>query len=366
MPGSDAYTVANRALELSGKHQGSLRSVSGGDAYGQVVVEPEGADGIAHKHIADVAYSDIQFACEAPLGPELVSWISDLCNRKPQPRDGQIIASDFRNEQVEGLSFTGSWLREVAIPRLDAASMDVLEFGFRVAPERTTQFAGQGKSLPIATRVPRLSSNFRLAIGGLDCTTVARIEPIVVRQQGPQSFAGEQRDAKARPAGVEISDLVVTFDARALPSWRAWHTDFLVAGSNNERSATIELLDSTMKNVWGSIVLKGLGIHQLRTAEISQAQVGGKSASVATIQRQHFTAHMYCEDIALSFAPVAVASVPADVTADPACDVYTGPGFGTQIPSRVDVIPALGMLQSADRSGAHDSAVLSRVRHPAW
>jgi len=369
MAASDPY-VAHRALELSGQHQGSLRSASGGDAYGHVVVEPEGADGMAHKHIANVAYSDIELSCEAPPGPELTSWISDLCNRKQQPRDGQIMASDSRNEQVEGLLFTGSWLREVAIPRLDVASKgEPLEFGFRIAPERTARFAGKGKSLPIATRVPRLASNFRLAIGGLDCALVSRIEPIVVRQQVPQGSVGEQRDAQGRPAGVEISDLVVTVDARALPSWRAWHTDFLVngnSGSNNEKNATVEFLDSSMKNVWGTIVLRGLGIHQLRPAGISQAQVGGKSASVAAIQRQHFTAHMYCEAIALSFAPTAVASVPADVTPPPACEAYTGPVFGIHIPSRVDVIPALGALQSANPSGAHDAAVLSRVRRPAW
>ena len=290
MPGTRTLPAGRYALELDGKIAGALLSAAGGYATADVVSQ-KAADGTVRKRLGNVRYADIDIACGSGTATQLIGWLTETLDGKYRRRNGALLTLDLNNTIVERLEFTNALLTEVGFPALDAASKNTVQLTARLALEHTRRLDGQGK-LGSADKAQKWgAANFRVAIDGLECKRVMKIEPLVVGLNVVRADVREERIVEKQPIGVETPDLVVTLPLSDAKTFVAWHEDFVINGNcseANEKTGTLELLSPTM-TVLFTIAFKGLGIYELVPAAVTAADTVAKIA-----------VSMYCQEIAIS------------------------------------------------------------------
>ena len=307
MAQASAYRGAYNRLELDGSDVGSLRSVEGGDPYGEVVQVAVGAGSVPDKRIAAFLYSDIAIECGlVPSGP-LADWIgATLGGTFSLRHGGAIVEHDQNLKETSRLAFREATIHEVEFPAMDASRQDPIHLTVRLAPEWTQRQAGSGAvqakdGMTRGARAkPPRSCDFRLDIDGLDTKRVSEVGPLVVRQVIGEPTVGEVRQYE-RPMWLEVQDLVVTLPEAA--DWYAWRDAVIVGGTGPERSGMLEYLSPDSRNVLARIEFSGLGIHSL----VRERSEEGAQAT------RRVRASMYCER--LSFRPI-VAPPPAAAAPD--------------------------------------------------
>jgi hypothetical protein len=302
--GSRGITAAKYALELGGADAGWVGSAEGGDAYADVVVERSGTDLIAHKHLGAVRYADLVLECGAGTGAPLFDWVSATLDRKHARKDGAV--SSFSAGKVGSrLEFVQALVSSVAFPRFDTASKDAAALTVALSPEGTTLKPGGAAAPKLGAKAQKRwqRSSFRLAIYGLDCTHLSRVEPLVVVQAVAETAVGTGRDYEKQPAGLDLPDLVVTLTESSAQSWRAWHQSFVVDGQSGqaaEKSGTLELLAPDLKSVVFTLAFGGLGIYRLASEKV---EAGSENV-------RRVTASMYCESMRFFLGAAPAGAVP--------------------------------------------------------
>jgi hypothetical protein len=298
-----AYPASYR-LEIEGQDAGPLRSAEGGEPYGEVEFTYTGLHATVDKHIGAVHYADITVECAPSPGAPLMSWISAMLGGSAPAHAGAIVGRSSR------LEFTNTAIREVEFPGLDAASRQSdASLTVRLAPESTARVAGTGQSTTYTTSQRFAPSDFRLRVDTLG-SNVGQVDALVVRQT---------------PAGLEVSDLVVT-----LPEddhWYAWRDAFLGRFGPQygaERTGTLEYLSHGGVTALARIDLTGLGIHSL-VAESAGPRPG---------DRPRMRVSMYCESLRYSV----FASPPTALPEKAGKEIVSLTG---KVRSRVDVIAPL-------------------------
>jgi hypothetical protein len=359
MPYAHSYAPARFALELDGVQAGFLDAANGGEAYGDVVEEAVGPDLVVRKQLAAVQYSDIAIECGAGMGKEVYSWIADMLNRKATSKSGAIFALDYAYTARWRLAFSNALLTEVAFPALDGASKDPAHLAVKMTPENTQRSSGSGAKLGGSLTKDKhwRGSNFQLAIDGLDCKRVSRIESIVVRQPLMESPVGEARAYGAEPSALDIGDLVVTLAESHAQDWFAWHDDFVVKGKNSppsEKTGKLQFLAPNLKDVIVELDFKRLGIHRLAT-ERQQQQADGVS---------RVRASMYCEEVTFAVPTGWNSGGTVPATAKGGNGSTPPPSGGAAAaatpPSRVEAIAALERFEPETLLPAREGA--SRIR----
>ena len=301
MPFAPAYSATYNRLELDGQDAGPLRSVEGGEPFGEVV-QTAGAGNVIRKRIGALHYADISIELGLiPSGP-VANWISATLGRSLPRHSGAIVEFDDNYREISRLKFEHAAIHEVEFPALDAAQQEPAYLTIRLAPEQTERQTGSGVQqskdpnlVRGATRTkPPRRCDFQLQIDGLDATRVSAVSPLVVRQVSGEAMAGEQR-VYGTPA-LEIPDLVVTLAEAA--DWYAWRDTFIVGATGPERTGKLEYLSPGGKDVLAWIEFSGLGIHSLVRERSEEGAQGIRHARAA----------MYCGN--LSYGPV-VAPSPA-------------------------------------------------------
>ena len=297
------YGAAYNRLELDGKDAEPLRSVEGGEPYGDVVQAAVGAGNVIRKRIGALHYADISIELGLiPSGP-VANWIGATLGRSLPRHSGAVVEHDDNYREISRLTFEHAAIHEVEFPALDAAQQEPAYLTIRLAPDQTLRQAGSGAQQSkdpnmvrgaTKTKPPR-RCDFRLTIDGLDATRVSAVGPLVVRQVIREPMLGEQR-VYGTPA-LEIPDLVVTLPEAA--DWYAWRDAFIVGATGPERNGKLEYLSPDRKDVLAWIEFSGLGIHSL-VRERSEEGVQGLRQARAS---------MYCGN--LSYGPVVAPS--ADV-----------------------------------------------------
>ena len=280
------------ALELDGVHAGWLVSASGGDAEGVVVSEP-GADGVIRKRIGGVRYADLDLSVVLPLSKQLSGWVAGTIGRKHTTKNGAVRFVNFDLKDVGSIDFFNALIREVSFSALDAASKEPAKLTIKIAPESTKTTKGTGAQVVAPSsnpgRVARASS-FRLTIDGIDCTRVAGIGPITIRQKIAETEVGGRVDLE--PTGfVEIGELVLALSGDDT-DFVAWHKHFVVddSASASEKKGKLELLAPDMKTALFTLTFAGLGIFNLKRENVEAERVPRLRASI------------YCEEIGLATA----------------------------------------------------------------
>ena len=275
MPGPRAPTGATRfALELEGKVVGLLASAAGGDAVGEVVVEPAGPDGIQRKHLGAVRYTDIVLACGIAMEEPFWTRLADTVAGKSSPLDGALRILDFDGKERERATFTNALITEIGFPKLDGASRDAFQLTVRITPEHVQRERGSGASMRPSTRGKQaLVSNFSVSLDGLDLSRVAHVGPLTIRPQ-------------------EIPNLELSLAEAGSESLVDWHRKLVIDGNNSdadEKAGSIALLDPALRDTLLQVDLTGVGIYSLERTTAA----GGTDA----ISR--LTARMYCEEMQL-------------------------------------------------------------------
>jgi phage tail-like protein len=302
-----SYTSAARySLELNGASMGFVESFEGGNATADVVVESPNADGIAHKHLANIRYEEIVLTCGASISQPFYDWLASSLNNKPTRQNGAVVAYDSNLTEAWRLNFFNAFVSEVGFPALDGSSKDAATLCVKLAAEytrRVTTSAGKAAATGSLSQKAKQSwslSNFRLAIDGLNCERVSRIEAVTVTQQLTQTPAGAGRTYQLLPSHLQVSNLVITLpDDSNAADFYDWHQSFVIEGNNGqnqEKSGTIALLSANLKDVLFTLQFNNLGIFRLDPFKAS-------AEAISQIQ-----AEMYCEQALFLTGASAVAT----------------------------------------------------------
>ena len=293
MASARSYSSGNFLLQLDGVKCGFLRSVEGGGATAEVVVEP-GTDFFAKKRLGVVRYEPVTLALDLSLEKSVYGWIGRTWKGAYERHDLSLIAVDGNLKPVSERELLQTSVAAVTVPALDAASKEPAHLTVVVAPEysRTRKASGAAVKLPAAKQKQWLPSNFRLSIDGLDCSRVSKIDAFTVKQAVAEDAVGEVRAyAKAAPK-LDFPPLRITLAESHAQTWRDWHEDFVVRGNNSEaqeKGGSLELLAPNRQDVLARLAFFGLGIFRLAPLP----SVAGSD------QVARLVAELYCERMEL-------------------------------------------------------------------
>ena len=279
-------------LELDGVFAGWVDSFQGGDLVAEVVVEAADGAGVHKKHVANVATNDIVLTVGNWMSSAFYQWIQDTLSRRVPRRNGAILMFDTQLRLIGRLEFRRATLKEVDFPALDAASTDAAHFTVRIAPEATRMVKGDGSTAPSLSSTGRLAwraSNYRIALDGVDTSSVSAIDGLAFGQSITTDVRGQLVEVD-----FQESDLLITQPGTG--TLGPWIDDFLVQGNRldaNERSGSLTLLAPNLTDALFTLGFRHLGIVG-RVPNDPAAQTGNPI----------FTrVQLYMEDMQFNFTP---------------------------------------------------------------
>jgi hypothetical protein len=363
MPQSRGYSSGTFAVELQGKAAGFVRSVEGGEAFGTVVTSPAGVDGIVKKEIGRVDFEPITITFGVGMAPELYAWIAEMVERRQTPRDGAICFLNYNFTEVERLEWKNGVITEVVFPAADGSSKDAAVMAVTITAESTALSSSGGKAKSgFSTKAKKqwMASNFRFSVSGLEAASskVRKVSSFRITQAVKSAEAvGAERLAERQLGTVEVSNLGVTVALASAKPWLDWVNDVLVKGNTGdeaERTATLEYLDQTGKNVVFTINLDHVG-----PVRVERQMSSDKLDVVADVQLELYVESATFEIEADSAgdvvnaqpsaeAPIPPASEPAPRSASAANDLRGG--ILTDAESVGEVERALRVLRAAPQT----------------
>jgi len=283
MPALRPLAAQRSALELDGALAGFLSAVEGGGAVGEVVVEAPNTPAVQAKHLGAVRYEDITITCPAAMSVAFWELLQGALRGEKTSLSGAIVGYDLNLTERRRMDFKNALITEITFPKLDASAKDAALLTVRLTPESTRAIKPSNAKItppPPGKQKGFNPANFRLVIDAVPDSgkTVSKVGALTVT---------------LTPAGVEITDLVVTVAQSAAEPLETWHEDFVVAGNQKERSATLDLLAADLKAVLLSLQLSGLGIYKL-----AYDRIDGATDRIVNV-----AASMYCEQVTLATVP---------------------------------------------------------------
>jgi len=229
-------TTGRFQLVLDGARTGFPRSVDGGSPVAAVISEKADSSLIAKKHLGRISYSPLVLRCGPGMGPVLFDWINTSWTGKAQQKDGSILTADVNLAVISQRDFVHALITETTFPALDGSSKDPAYLTVTLAPEYTRDSKPSGKVTgePVKQKL-WTASNFRVAIDGLNCTRVMRVDALTVKQavvEGGDVRA--DRLPNRLPGQLEFPNLKITFSQVGAETWFAWFEDFVVKGNNDQ------------------------------------------------------------------------------------------------------------------------------------
>ena len=290
-----SFAAGSSALELDGQFIDFLKATEGGFPRADVVTMPIGPGQIPKKSLGQLRYQDIAIQCDPVMPKPLFDWVAAALTMNYIRKNGAIITADFNRAEQSRLQFNNALITEFGIPACDGTSKDPGYLTIKFSPEVTTPLAGKGSVLPVVGTKQKawIPANFRLTISGLDCSRIAKIEALTIKQTIAQDQIGQARMAQKEPAKLEFPNLVISLPEASAGTFYAWFQSMVIkgeSGENNEKFGMLEFLDPTLKGTLLTVYFNHLGIFGF-TPERSEANADG-------IRR--IKVEMYCEQITLT------------------------------------------------------------------
>jgi hypothetical protein len=285
-----AYVAGRYALILDGTACAWIESFEGGNATAGVISEQ---GNLPKKHLGQVQYEPIKLAFQYPLPKPVQDWINDALSAKGTRKNGAIVSCDFQMKSKEMLEFNQGLIESVTFPTLDASSKELQPVIVTILPEFTRK-GSPPANLNFPANSKAVVPAFTVAIDGLECRRVNRVDSLTIKVTVNQQNVGEARDYAKTPGRVEISNLALELAETDSAGWKTWHDDFVVKGNcddSKEKSGTIELSHLNSKSTLCRLKFSGLGIRRLAPAPVNTAESARKIA-----------AEMYCERLELEGA----------------------------------------------------------------
>lgn len=279
------------ALEWNGAPAHAIRSAKGGSIQGVVEERPEGS--FVDKRISGVRYENLELQVGAGLDRKFYEWINASWTGKPDPANGAILVCSSMG-QCSRKDFGAATLSEVTVPALDGGSKERCYLGVSLQPGLVKiPKSGSAPTLKGEQSV-WLTSNFRLAIDGLDCTGVRKVESFTIKQSVKAGYA------------ADFPDLEITLGSKGYETWQQWFDDFVVRATDHvERSGEITFYSADLQTVLGKIRLIHLGITSLEfvpgTSGMASSTAVPATGTIATLK-----AKLYCERMELNWGGAAL------------------------------------------------------------
>ena len=290
--------VALRLDEPPPSTTGFVHKVRGGAIAAHAVTHASGDEYFTRKQIDRVLYEDISIEVGSSIPSALFDWIATSWGATPQARDGALLRADPTFTVRSERSFHDALIGETSFPALDAASKQAGRLTVRIVPTTIGPDTDPGSKLQstIGKGITKLwlVSNFKLAIDGLDCTRVSRIEPFSVRRPIEKVVSGSGRPS-LHAGVIDFPNLRISLAAISAPTWQDWHKSFVIDGNNSDadqRAGSISLLAPNQAEL-ARIELAGLGILRLSTDPPEP-----HPAAAAPVVQQ-VTTDLYCEHMTL-------------------------------------------------------------------
>ncbi len=289
-----SYTAGKYALEIGGAAAGWVHAVEGGHATSDVVEEP-GTLYYTKKHLANVKYRAITLEVGLPMSEPIFDWIKASVEGNYQRKNGAIVAVDYQGRITSVREFFNALVSEVEFPAVDAASKDPARVRITLQPEFTRLSAdrkGTKLQIPFCKSPLLLSSNFRLAIDGIDAMKASGIAPLSIKIVLTESPVGEERDYERVATRISFPNVLVTMPQSGLQSFNQWFEDFVIQGNNSdesERAGSLEYLTPNLSQSPFRLGFQNMGIFEIEPESPSQSE----SIPMSVVK-------MYIERMALS------------------------------------------------------------------
>jgi phage tail-like protein len=263
-----SYVSGNFFFQLDGVKTGFLKSVDGGAVTAEVITQASGPTYFPKKTIGTPKYEDFNLQLGFSMSKAVYDWIAASWSMNYQRKNGAIIACDYKMDAKSQSEFFNALITETGIPACDGSSKEPAYLTLKFAPEYTRVTKASGKASGEFGKYEQklwLPQNFRLAIDGLDCTRVNKIDAWTVKQTAVTDDIGDARDYAKEPGKLEFPNLKISVAEVTSETWRAWHEDFVIKGNNGEdkeKGGTLEFLSPNRQDVLLTIKFFNIGIFK--------------------------------------------------------------------------------------------------------
>ncbi len=246
-----------------------IQSADGGNIKGEVVTVNLGPEQLAMKHISRLTFEPFSIGVGLAMGKPLAEWIKACLDLSPTRKHGSVVAAKADKKVHFYRTFHNALIESITVPAMDGASKDAAFFTITFQPEEIIY--AKPDDAVIGSVNPKqkkwLRSNFRLRVGNLPCDRVTKIDAFTIKQTIVEHRdGGDRRGHRLAPTHLEYPNLKVTFSAADVGPWQEWFTEFVISGHNGqdrELAGALEFLDTTSKEVLGSVELSQVGIFAL-------------------------------------------------------------------------------------------------------
>lgn len=228
------YTGGRFALELDQKHSsvGWLTSLDGGHFKTTSVEAQVGANPYVMKYAGKPTYDDVTFGCGASMTGSFWAWVQASLDRKPERRDGALVAYDFNQKERSRRTFRGALISEIGFPALDAASKTAALLSVKISPEHigfeegdNSTMSAQANNNEMTKQKHWLSCNFNVALErfkGDSALRNCKVEAFTIKQNIIVNNVGFEREARKEPGRLDLPQIVVTFPESMAKPWFQW------------------------------------------------------------------------------------------------------------------------------------------------
>ena len=239
------YTGGSFALELDQKHSsvGWLTSIDGGHFKTTSVDSQVGRDGYVTKYAGKPSYDDVTIGCGLAMSGSFWHWVRASLHRKPERRDGALVAYDFNQRERGRRTFRRALISEVAFPALDASSKAAAGLNIKFSPEHIGYEEGDGSTLSTQNNNNEmtkskqwLACNFNFALERFKGDVALRnckVEAFTIKQNIIVNNIGAELEPRKEPGRLEMPQIVVSFPESMAKGWFEW---FHKANRLGERS----------------------------------------------------------------------------------------------------------------------------------
>lgn len=277
----------------------TLADFEGGGVTAGVATEDPGTEGDPPlKNISSLTFEPMMIRTGISMGNSLYQWIRTTMDQTDIRRNGYIVSVNRDRRATSFRHFNNAVLSAITVPALDTGSKDSAFFTLVLEPREILYKEGDASNRAdaIDTAGKKWScSAFRLQLGDLPCTDVARIESFTIRQVLSPEVKGDFRVSTRMKSSLEIPNLKITFAPTMIQPWAAWFNEFVIQGRNSQKeelSGTIGFLDSA-GNETGSIGLSQIGIFALSRK---------RKQEEANNRISHYVAELYVEKMTFNLA----------------------------------------------------------------
>ncbi|HEX4460348.1 MAG TPA: phage tail protein [Polyangia bacterium] len=282
------YTGGSFALELDQKNSavGWLTSIDGGHFKTTSVDSQVGRDGYVTRYAGKPSYDDVTIGCGAAMSGAFWQWVQASLNRKPERRNGALVAYDFNQRERSRRTFKRALISEIGFPALDAASKSAAALSIKFSPEQITYEEGSGDAMLSQANNDEmrkskhwLACNFNFALEKFKGDVALRnckVEAFTIKQNIIVNNVGAELEPRKEPGRLELPQVVVTFPESMAKDWFAWFDKANRLGNRSDQYTTgqIQYLAPDNRSELMRVELDGVSLISIEVDKLEAQREG--------------------------------------------------------------------------------------------